>query len=316
MHPTFANKLASCGAAVALELAFGSVLVVLATTVAVAQPSAARSAAALSFEVELKTAPYHVAATANVGVHVPAGFDASRPLDLVIFVHGLRGCLPVLLGKGSSRCGANMTPQLGWDLGAHHDAAGTNSILIVPRLYYDKRGGQPGAFGKAGGFRAFFDELLATLSARLGRPLARQNVGTLTLIAHSAGYETALAILEHGEVDSLVRAVVLMDALYAFHERYARYVLEHADGGLRLVVIDLRGGKPAREGQKLQQRLLRALGPKRVANASAGELPSAIAAHSIVFTNGQAAHGRLPQRHMAEVLSGLGLPPRISRPSP
>jgi len=280
---------------------------------AVAHATPAREA--ITFEVELKSAPYPVASLPNVAIHVPAGFDTAGPVHLVVFLHGLRGCLPVLMGRGESRCeGSGSQPQLGWDLGKHHDAASTQSIFVVPRLHYEKRGGQPGAFGKAGGFRAFLDELLAgPLTKRLGRSLSRADVASISLVAHSAGYETALAILEHGELGSLVRAVVLLDALYAFHERYARYVLEHADRGLRLVVIHLRGGKPAREGARLERRLAHALGRERIAIARASELRETVAASPIVFADGDGPHGRLPQRHMAEVLASIGLPPRGAR---
>jgi len=266
---------------------------------------------ALDFEAELATAAYPKAAGPNVAVHVPAGFDARAPLQLVVYVHGLRGCLPVLLGEGERRCNEQAAPQPGWDLGAHHDDAATNTVFVVPRLIYDRRGGQPGAFGKPGGFRAFVGELLAgPLSARLGRSYTLDDLAGVTLVAHSAGYETALAILEHGEVAALVRAVVLLDALYAFEDRYARYALAHAQDGLRLVVIHLRDGRPARAGARLERRLRQELGTQRVVTSDATGLRAAVAAHPFVFAEGRPPHGRVPSHHLAEVLSGLGLPPR------
>jgi hypothetical protein len=232
-------------------------------------------------------------------------------LQLVVYVHGLRGCLPVLLGKGERRCRETAAPQPGWDLGAHHDAAATNTVFVVPRLVYDRRGGQPGAFGTRGGFRAFLGELLSgPLSARLGRSYTLDDLAGITLVAHSAGYETALAILEHGEVAARVRAVVLLDALYAFEDRYARHVLAHAQDGLRLVVLHLRGGRPARAGARLERRLRQALGAQRVAASDAAGLRAAVAAHPFVFAEARPPHGRVPAHHLAEVLSALGLPAR------
>jgi hypothetical protein len=268
---------------------------------------------ALTFEAELSSAPHHVPSEPNVGVHVPAGFDATAPLHLVVYLHGLRGCLPVLMGEGSTRCDASSAPQLGWNLGAHHDAAGTNTIFVVPRLYYDKRGGQPGAFNKPGGFRTFLSDLLTgPLSSRLGRRYTRDGIASVTLVAHSAGYEATIAILDRGEVDGLVRAVVLFDALYAFEERYARYALAHADQGLRLVALHLRG-KPARNGSALHKRLLRALGPERVASTNTRELKATIAQRPFVFAQGRGPHAQVPQHHLAEVLSALGLPMRATK---
>lgn len=286
-------------------------LLLLVPAAAVAQTKAAPLREALTFEAELDTAPLHLAATPNVSVHVPSGFKPAEPLNLVVFLHGLRGCLPVLMGKGESRCDEHAERQLGWDLGAHHDQAGTNTILIVPRLYYGKRGGQPGAFGADGGFAAFLDELLkGPLSTKLGRSFTRADVASITLLAHSAGYQTTLAILEHGAVGGLIHAVVLFDALYDFEDRYGRYALAHAADGFRLIAIQLRGGKPAKAGHKLQRRLLRALGEQRVAGARPGELSASIAEHAFVFADGRGPHAQVPQHHMAEVLRALDLPRR------
>lgn len=269
---------------------------------------------ALDFSAELPSAAYPAAPGPNVAVHVPAGFDAQAPLHLVVYLHGLRGCLPVLLGEGETRCDDKATAQPGWNLGAFHDAAGTQTVFVVPRLVYDKRGGQPGAFGKAGGFRSFLADLLTgPLSSKLGRSYAMPDVASLTLVAHSAGFETTLAILEHGDVGPLVRAVVLFDALYALEERYARYALAHADQGLRLIAIHLRGGRPAREGQKLYRRLVRALDATRVVTANTATLHAAVAAHPFVVAEGKPPHVRVPQHHMADVLSALSLPKRAAK---
>jgi hypothetical protein len=276
-----------------------------------AQAATALPRAALDFDAALSSAPYPAAPGPNVAVHVPAGFDVRAPLQLVVYLHGLRGCLPVLLGKGECRCSDGAAPQPGWELGAHHDAAGTNTVFVVPRLVYDRRGGQPGAFAQPGGFRAFLLELLSgPLSARLGRSYALKDLAGITLVAHSAGFETTLAILEHGEVASRVNAVVLLDALYALEDRYARYVLAHADSGLHLVVIHLGGGKPARAGARLQRRLQRALGAEQVASADPDSLRATVAAHRFVFASGRPPHARVPQHHLAEVLASLGLPAR------
>ena len=42
--------------------------------------------------VTVKHAAYGVAGAPSALVHAPAGFDASRPLHLVVFLHGYIGC--------------------------------------------------------------------------------------------------------------------------------------------------------------------------------------------------------------------------------
>ncbi len=135
----------------------------------------------------------------NVIVHAPSGFDPSKPLQLVVFLHGYSGCVAVLMGRGPSVCRPGDAPREGWDLGAHHDAAGTNTLFIVPQLAFMQRDGRAGAFAKPEGFARFLDELLqTTLSSLVGGERRLRDVAGITLVAHSAGFTTALAILERG----------------------------------------------------------------------------------------------------------------------
>lgn len=239
-------------------------------------------------------------------MHAPAGFDARRPLTLVVFLHGYTGCVPVLMGKGETHCRPQDPAREGWDLGAHHDAAHTNTLFVVPQLALMQRNGRPGRFGDRGGFRAFLQELLAgPISQQLGSPRTLANVAGLHLVAHSAGYQTALAILERGEVSRLIKSLVLLDALYGETPRFARYVEAHAASGLHFVSIYLEQGTPRRENQALLRRLRYSLGAERVATAEASDLATTVAEHPIVIASGTPPHRLLPATHLAELLRAL-----------
>lgn len=233
-------------------------------------------------------------------VHAPPGWNPRAPLHLVVFLHGYNGCVNVLMADGPSRCKPGAPERDGWDLGAVHDAAGTNSLFVVPQLAFAQRNGDPGAFKQPDGFRAFLEELLRTgLGKGLGGPRKLKDVASLTLIAHSGAYQAALAIAELGGVRAQLKALVLLDALYGETDRYAE-LLEHATG-LRFVSIYLERGTPRTESDRLYARLSRSLGAA-VARAEPAELTRAIAAHPIVFAPGRPPHRLLPQSHLTELL--------------
>lgn len=276
-----------------------------------ASAGAASPHAGFTIAASLRAAAYRMPGVPSVIVHAPPGFDPAAPLHLVVYLHGYSGCLPVLMGKGQARCRPGDAPREGWDLGTVHDRAGTNTLLVVPQLAFMKRNGKPGAFGRAGVFAQFLQELLSeTLAQALGGPRQLREVASLTLVAHSAGYQTALAILERGQVESLVHAVVLLDALYGDTESYARYVAQHAASGLHFVALHLSGGRPAHEDLRLQRMLVRKLGAEAVVLTDAAGLSAALATHAIVIASGTPPHWLMPGHHMAQVLAALALPAR------
>ena len=279
-------------------------------------PARAEPSAGFTEAAALRTAAFRTPGAPSVIVHAPAGFDASVPLHLVVFLHGYNGCVAVLMGKGPSRCKPGSAELEGWDLGTPHDAAQTNTLFVVPQLAYLQRNGRPGAFGKRGGFRAFLEELLGeSLNGRLGGPRKWKDIASLTLVAHSGAYQAALAIVEHGDVRAKIKGIVLLDALYGETDRYVRVVESQARRGLRFVSLYLARGTPRTENQRLYRRLSRTLAGS-VARPNADELARAVATHPIVITEGKPPHRLMPATHLTELLRALGevyLPARAAR---
>ena len=279
-----------------------------------AQPKVARG----GFEesAELRSAAFRTPGAPSVIVHAPPGFDPRAPLHLVVFLHGYNGCVNVLMGQGPSRCKPNAPERDGWDLGRYHDAADTNTLFVVPQLALAQRNGAPGAFGRRGGFSAFLEELLSeTLAQRLGGRRKLRDIASLTLVAHSAGYQAALAIAELGGVRAQLKAIVLLDALYGETDRYARVIETLQPRGLRFVSVYLARGKPRTESQRLYRRLSRTLKGSVAQVDDAAELARAVATRAIVLGPGQPPHRLLPEKHLTELLRALGqvfLPPRAA----
>jgi hypothetical protein len=263
-------------------------------------------AAAFEIAARLEHGAYNEKGVPSAIVHAPAGFDARAPLKLVIFLHGLRGCASVLMGHGQVRCGPGAALEEGWDLAGYHDQAHTNTLFVVPQLAYMKRDGRPGRFGQPGGFRDFLEELLrGPLAGPLGGARSLADVARIDLVAHSAGYQTALAILERGGVEpALIRSLVLLDSMYAETARFAQYVEAHR-AELQLVVISLPTGTPAREAAVLERRLRRSIGAEHVTSVDPNGIGDAIARYPIVFARGRPTHRLVPANHLSVVLSAL-----------
>jgi hypothetical protein len=260
----------------------------------------------VTLAVQLQHAAYSAHGVPSAIVHAAAGFDPRRPLHLVVFLHGYNGCVTVLMAHGEVQCRPGDPKVEGWDLGSYHAAAHTNTLFVVPQLALNKRDGRPGRFGLQGEFRAFLKELLAgPLTGLLGGPRSLSEIASVDLMAHSGGYQTALAILEHGALGDLIKSVVLFDALYGEGPRFADYIEAHAATGLRFVSIALANGIPAHENELLLARLRATIGNDRVATSDAAHLVQAIAAHPIVIASGTPPHRLVPANHLAEVLRAL-----------
>lgn len=265
--------------------------------------------AELTFGVPLKHAAYRTEGAPSVAVHVPAGFDPTLPLELVVFLHGFNGCTQVLISEGSAHCrpkDEDEKKEEGWALARHHDDAHTNSVLVIPQLAFMKRSSKPGCFGRAGCFDAFLDELLAELRARLGLALTQLDASQvrITLVAHSAGYQTALAILDRARAAARVQHVVLMDALYGGAPQFAFWLQKAAHRDVRMLSLYLNEGDTRRGSRDLYKRMRRALGQARVADVHHDGLPAALAAHkTLIVSSAHGIHREVPANYLAQVLA-------------
>lgn len=234
-------------------------------------------------------------------VHAPPTFDARGPLRLVVFLHGYRGCADVLAASGPARCRPGAREQPGWDLLARHDEAGTSTLFVIAQLALDVRDGSPGRFARAGGFRAFVDELLGSLDRELGARRTSADLASITLVAHSAAFESALLILRAGSTP--ITNVVLLDALYSGGPAFLAWAL--ADPARRLVSMHAGAGTTAERNRDLARRARRALGG---AFLEATDLAALQPGHRVAVIRVRTPHAELPARHLADALRALQRP--------
>jgi hypothetical protein len=243
-------------------------------------------------------------------VHVPVGFDAARPWGVVVFLHGWSGCVRRLVESGRVPCVPGGRAAMAFGLAREHDRASTNTILVVPQLPYLERNGRPGRFADDGVFRAFLEASLRALASAPDAPaLSLDRARSITLVAHSAGYESTLAILDRGGIDPLAEHVVLFDALYAGADRFAEWT--RARDTRRIVSLFTGERSTYEESQRLARALAPVLGEPEVAVEPA-DLPAALASKRVVIARSPHPHGAIPSRELTEVLSALPLPRRSS----
>jgi hypothetical protein len=287
----------------------------IALTLVVAAVAVGRAHAQWTERVSVSHAAFAEAGAPSALVHAPSAFDTTRPLHLVVYLHGYMGCAEVLMNEGSTACKPGAELLTGWNLARAHDAAGTNTLFVIPQLAFMKRKGQPGCFGRSGCFRSFISEILAALpSARLAGNKTLTDVAVITLVAHSAGYRTAMAILDRGDVRALIREVVLFDALYARKETFLGWIRATSTQQTRLVSLHTGAGTPAQHSLQLLRAARRLLGGASVSEAGMqADEPSfgdALASKRVVVARASVPHRQVPQAYLGRVLALLFNPLR------
>jgi hypothetical protein len=234
-------------------------------------------------------------------VHAPPGFDPALPLHVVLFFHGYRGCVEVLAESGDEvRCRADHPPRRGWGLLARHDEAGTHTLFVLAQLAFWRRDGDPGRFARPRELRAFVDEVLASIETELGARRTTSDLASITILAHSAAFETTLWVLRVGGIEDRLRHVVLFDALYSGGPAFLDWA--RAAPERRLVSFFSRG-TPEIRNRDLARRAQREGVPL-------GRALEAARDRNVVVVETETPHAEIPAAHLGATLRALGLPMR------
>lgn len=232
-------------------------------------------------------------------VVVASASTASDAIDVVLHLHGYEGCAEVLVVRGPTRCRPRAATQEGWDLAGALAESRTGAWLIVPQLAFDTRDGSPGRLARGNGARRLIDETVARVAAARG--IAVPRVRTVTLTAHSAGFEATIAVLRHGGLDDVLRHVVLFDAMYSGVGTFGAWAA--SDPHHSLVAFHTASGTPSRRALELAQRYRRPLGDRLVASDRAGETD--VAPGRVVLLRARTGHRAVPRRYFAPTIGRL-----------
>ncbi|MFO0610034.1 MAG: PPC domain-containing protein [Polyangiales bacterium] len=248
-------------------------------------------------------------------VHAPAGFDASRPLHLVVVFHGLGHSALVWIGGGLPSP-VDGRPIVGWGGEVRHDMAATNTLLVA--LQFEIRPGRPhlGRYAQRGTLARVLTELLGeALAPRIGRR-ALSDVAAMTLVGSSAGGPAIATFLARHELDDKVQNVVLYDALYGSEATFASWMRASTPERPRRLVCLHAGSRYTKPSADRLAALLRPSLGDALAVQPRGAMTEAVRAHRAVFAVVDCEHICMGLAFFDKVLAGLALPPRAPDPDP
>lgn len=152
----------------------------------------------------------------HVLLHIPAGFDPSRPAVMVVFFHGHGATL-----ARDVRDRQRLPDQI--------SAAGLNAVLVAPQFAYDAADSSSGKFWEPDGFRRFLDEAAKRLATLYGDQRSAPAFATMpiVLVSYSGGFGPTLSVLARGGAQQRIRGLVLLDSLYAGIDQFADWIADH-----------------------------------------------------------------------------------------
>src|SRR5262249_26970976 len=136
----------------------------------------------------------------RVLLHIPQGFDPSKPAVMVVFYHGH---------------GATLTRDVlaRQEVPEQISEAGANAVLVAPQLAFDARSSNPGKLFESGAFARMVREAGDQLTKLYGDPRAGKTFANMPIIivAYSGGYLSAATSIERGGLQGPRARIVLLD---------------------------------------------------------------------------------------------------------
>jgi len=149
----------------------------------------------------------------RVLLHIPRGFDVTKPAVMVVFFHGH---------------GAELTRDVlnRQNVPEQISASGMNAVLVAPQFAVDAADSSAGRFWEPGGFARFVKEAGAKLAALDNTPSAATRFGNLPVIivAYSGGYVPAAYSISQGALGKKLKGLVLMDGLYGEMDDFVHFI--------------------------------------------------------------------------------------------
>lgn len=171
--------------------------------------------------------PDGVFADARVLLHVTPGFDPSRPLLVILFLHGWRTTLCRQTG------GSRYHVVESYRLVEQIDAAGLNAVLVAPQFARDADTeivdipGHPGKFGRHGGVARLLGEALRRVAALTGSEIGRYRRAPVLLVSFSGGYRAAAKALAIGGIGARLIGVIGLDTIYGEADVFTAWFAAH-----------------------------------------------------------------------------------------
>jgi hypothetical protein len=157
-------------------------------------------------------------------------------------------------------------------------ASGLNAVLVAPQFAIDALDSSSGNFWTPGVFAKYVDEAGERLARLHGDARARDVLARapVVLAAYSGGYNPAAFALAVGGANARIRGVLLLDALYAEHDKFADWLAQRPNAFFFSAY-----GKASRSDHAELQRLLVARGVGHQKTVPARLNPGTIALYDV-----------------------------------
>ncbi len=243
-------------------------------------------------------------------LYVPAAFDPTPPVALVVYLHGHNNCVTNIVGKTSGPCTPGGKARTAFALIEQLESSQRNALLLCPELAFDLASSAPGALGVPDGLLTFVTEVLATMSPPMFVP---GDLGPIVVASHSGGYAAAAALATVGGLP--VSQVWLFDSLYAKSAEFESWLKDDLDSfatpgwSRRFMDVYTDGGGTADDSQALAATVAPWFGP----NAFVHDTTFATWTldqydHGVLFKRSMLSHDGVPKYYFRKLLetSGLG----------
>ena len=242
-------------------------------------------------------------------VHIPRGFDPTKPINVVIYNHGF----------GSTASGAYRDNQLGRAMAQ----APPNTILVVPEWQSNpsSRSGDQGRLRQPGMFNNMLQELFDRTDGLRGKRV--DQINSISIFAHSAGYGPLETQIYSTGLGSKVANITMLDATYRPHglDRWLRDNIRDLHAGTKTFTNIFNGTAGASRDQARRIRGMLAdagLPATSMLEDSNGSTPlsaARMAGKSIVFKfssqsdGNRGPHLAIPSQYFGPVLDASGRRP-------
>ena len=243
-------------------------------------------------------------------VHIPPGFDASKPLDLVVYSRGMNSCVTAVASNKPTACVPGGRTHHGSRIVEIFDAAKVNALLIFPEFKVEASTTDPGQLKNVGGTMAFLNGVLSSLpikQALNGVYTVETKVRSVFLAAHSAGWNATAEMISARNVP--VRGVALFDSMYGGTQTYKAFALKVCRGEIpngRFSTLYI-GGAPATNSTTLCANIRTQVPAESIkVGSSRVELTAEDFKNPAFFKLIRTEHHLVPEKSFRYVLEGGG----------
>jgi hypothetical protein len=235
-------------------------------------------------------------------VYVPAHFDATPPLNLVVYLHGFNNCVDNVIRSTNGSCGSGTRNS--YALAAQLEASQKNALLLLPEVAYDRASADPGQLAVDNGFQALLGEVLGKLGDVGNYTL--NDVGTVIVASHSGGYKAAAGIANQGGV--YVSEVWLLDSLYGETDQFDTWVTSDLDSigaaARRFAAVYTATGGTLANSQAMATRAAGWVDASSlVDDRTTATLSTTAFQHGLVFKRTGLSHDGVPRYYFLKLLS-------------